>query len=78
MALPDGRYAAAEGRVSGHLERIARGQNGFGYDPIFVPAEQESGPVRTLAEYTDVEKNAISHRGRAFRALAPSLKGLLT
>ena len=45
VALPDGRYAAAEGRVSGHLERIARGQNGFGYDPIFVPAEQESGPV---------------------------------
>lgn len=78
VALPDGRYAAAEGRISGHLERIARGQNGFGYDPIFVPAEQESGPVRTLAEYTDVEKNAISHRGRAFRALAPSLKGLLT
>ena len=78
LALPDGRYAAAEGRVPGHLERVPRGENGFGYDPVFVPDGQDGARVRTLAEYTDVEKNAISHRGRAFRALAPSLRELLT
>jgi XTP/dITP diphosphohydrolase len=64
--------------VRGRLEWSPRGTNGFGYDPIFVPAEQGEGAVkRTLAEYTDTEKNAISHRGRAFRALAPSLRQLL-
>jgi XTP/dITP diphosphohydrolase len=77
VALPDGRYAVAEGRVPGSLTRAPRGSNGFGYDPIFVPAEQEAGEERTLAEYTDVEKNEISHRGRAFRALAPQLRDLL-
>ena len=77
VALPDGRYAVAEGRVPGSLTRAPLGTNGFGYDPIFVPAEQEAGEERTLAEYTDVEKNEISHRGRAFRALAPQLRDLL-
>lgn len=73
LVLPDGRYAVAEGRVPGRLVRAPRGENGFGYDPIFVP----EGDVRTLAEHTDTEKDAISHRGRAFRALAPSLRDLL-
>lgn len=77
VALPDGRYAVAKGRVPGSLTRAPLGTNGFGYDPIFVPAEQEAGEERTLAEYTDVEKNEISHRGRAFRALAPQLRDLL-
>jgi XTP/dITP diphosphohydrolase len=53
--------------------RSPRGTNGFGYDPVFVP----DGDTRTLAEYTDVEKNAISHRGNAFRALEPVLRHLL-
>ena len=79
LALPDGRYAVAEGRVNGHLERVPRGENGFGYDPIFVPDEQgEGSAVRTLAEFSDLQKNAISHRGRAFRSLAPHLRELLT
>ena len=79
LALPDGRYAVAEGRVAGHLERVPRGENGFGYDPIFVPDEQgEGSAVRTRAEFSDLQKNAISHRGRAFRSLAPHLRELLT
>ena len=78
LALPDGPYAVALGRVPGRLIRSPRGTNGFGYDPIFVPDEQTEGSERTLAEHTDAEKNAISHRGRAFRALAPDLDRLLT
>ena len=74
VALPDGRAEGVEGRVEGHLVREPRGSNGFGYDPVFVPA----GDTRTLAEYSDVEKNAISHRGNAFRALEPVLRELLT
>ena len=74
VALPDGRVEGVEGRVTGSLVRAPRGTNGFGYDPVFVP----DGDTRTLAEYTDVEKNAISHRGNAFRALEPALRTLLT
>jgi XTP/dITP diphosphohydrolase len=61
-----------EGRVTGHLVREPRGQGGFGYDPIFVP----DGETRTTAEMSPAEKDAVSHRGRAFRALAPHLRSL--
>jgi XTP/dITP diphosphohydrolase len=73
VALPDGRVEGVEGRVEGSLVREPRGTNGFGYDPAFVP----TGDTRTLAEYTDEEKNAISHRGNAFRALEPVLREVL-
>ena len=73
IAMPDGRVEGVEGRVEGRLVREPRGTNGFGYDPVFVPTGQE----RTLAEHTDDEKNAISHRGNAFRALVPVLRTLL-
>ena len=73
VALPDGRVEGVEGRVTGRLVRAPRGTNGFGYDPVFVP----DGDSRTLAEYTDEEKNAISHRGNAFRKLEPVLRDLL-
>ena len=76
LVLPDGRSHATEGRVEGHVVREPVGENGFGYDPIFVPDGQE-GRQRTLAEHTDEEKNAISHRGRAFRLMAPTLRRLL-
>lgn len=66
LVTPDGAEHVVHGRVTGHLIRVPRGTNGFGYDPIFVP----DGDTRTTAEMTDAEKDAISHRGRAFRALA--------
>ncbi|CCH78774.1 Nucleoside-triphosphatase [Nostocoides japonicum T1-X7] len=73
LAMPDGRVAATEGRVEGTILRAPVGTNGFGYDPVFRP----DGDVRTLAEYTDEEKNAISHRGNAFRAMVPVLRAHL-
>jgi XTP/dITP diphosphohydrolase len=67
---PDGHEVVATGVLHGEIATAPRGQGGFGYDPVFVP---DDAGGRTLAELTDEEKNAISHRGRAFRALAESL-----
>jgi XTP/dITP diphosphohydrolase len=67
LVLPDGRERVVEGRLEGQLATGPRGSGGFGYDPIFVP----DGEERTTAEMTPEEKDAISHRGRAFRALVP-------
>jgi XTP/dITP diphosphohydrolase len=61
------------GRVDGRLTRVPRGSGGFGYDPIFVP----DGFDVTTAEMTPEAKDAISHRGRAFRALVPFIAGIL-
>jgi XTP/dITP diphosphohydrolase len=66
---PDGGALHAEGVCEGTLVPRPRGSRGFGYDPIFVPA----GWDRTMAELTDEEKDRISHRGRAFRALGEAL-----
>jgi XTP/dITP diphosphohydrolase len=68
-ALPDGRSDVVEAEMRGTLVHAPRGENGFGYDPIFVP----SGYAVTSAELEADEKDAISHRGKAFRALAPLL-----
>ena len=73
LALPGRSGEVAEGEVRGHLLRERRGTNGFGYDPIFVP----EGESRTTAEMGAEEKNALSHRGRAFRALAPVIERAL-
>jgi len=62
-----------EGQVRGTLTRAPRGTNGFGYDPILLV----DGDTRTLAEYDSGQKNAISHRGKALRALAPDLREVL-
>jgi XTP/dITP diphosphohydrolase len=70
---PDGREVVVEQRLEGTLTRAPRGTNGFGYDPIFLP----SGETRTTAEMSAADKDAISHRGKAFRALAPRLVDLL-
>lgn len=61
------------GEMPGRLLRVPRGENGFGYDPLFVPDEQQTGRSLTSAEMTADRKNAISHRGKAFRALAPAI-----
>ena len=73
LALPDGRERVAQGRLVGTLVREPRGSNGFGYDPIFVP----EGLAVTSAELSPAEKDAISHRSRAFRELAPLVVELL-
>jgi XTP/dITP diphosphohydrolase len=73
LVTPDGGEHVEEGRLAGTLEREPRGDGGFGYDPVLRP----DGSNRTLAEFAAAEKNAISHRGRAFRALAPRLARLL-
>ena len=65
VAWPDGREVSAEGTCEGTLVSKPRGTGGFGYDPVFVPA----GWDKTMAELRPDEKDRISHRGRAFRAL---------
>ncbi len=70
VAYPDGTEVWAEGVLPGTIASAPRGANGFGYDPVFVP---EGGDGRTFAEMPPAEKDAISHRGRAFRALGAAL-----
>jgi XTP/dITP diphosphohydrolase len=72
LVLPDGREWTVEGEMRGRLVRAPRGSAGFGYDPIFVA----SGSSRTNAELSPAEKDAISHRGKAFRALASLVASL--
>jgi XTP/dITP diphosphohydrolase len=74
LAFPDGRELTVEGTMRGRLARAPRGDGGFGYDPIFVA----DGRDVTNAELTPADKDGISHRGRAFRALAPTLTAALS
>ena len=69
VVWPDGREVGVEGVVEGHIAAVPAGDGGFGYDPVFVPDEADG---RTFAQMGD-EKHAISHRGRALRALAAAL-----
>jgi XTP/dITP diphosphohydrolase len=69
-AFPDGSELWAEGVVEGEIASEGRGEAGFGYDPVFVVARAEGGDGRTFAQMSAAEKDAVSHRGRAFRALA--------
>ena len=73
LASPDGQEFTAEGRWEGELLREPRGENGFGYDPLFAPADADG---RSSAELSAEEKNARSHRGKALRALAPHIAAL--
>jgi XTP/dITP diphosphohydrolase len=79
VALPPGPHGhpgeerVVEGQLDGSLVRARRGTGGFGYDPIFLPY----GSARTTAELDAAEKDAISHRGQAFRGLVPVLRQLL-
>ena len=72
-ALPDGRSEVVLGEMRGRLVREPRGSNGFGYDPLLVP----DGLDVTSAELSPADKDAISHRGKAFRLLAPKLVAAL-
>lgn len=67
VAFPDGSEVWAEGVMEGTIAPAPRGDNGFGYDPVFEP---EGGGGRTFAEMSAAEKDGMSHRGRAFRSLA--------
>jgi XTP/dITP diphosphohydrolase len=72
LVLPSGTEQVTEGRLDGWLTEAPRGTGGFGYDPIFVP----EGLALTTAELSPECKDAISHRGRALRALAPVIAAL--
>lgn len=73
LALPDGTEQVQWGRLEGTVLEAPRGEGGFGYDPILQPTGQD----RSCAELESAEKNAISHRGQAFRALMPRLVQVL-
>jgi XTP/dITP diphosphohydrolase len=74
LSSPDGtRIFRAKGRVDGRIAHVERGTNGFGYDPLFLPWE---APGKTLAELDSMEKNRLSHRGRALERLRPLLEKL--
>jgi XTP/dITP diphosphohydrolase len=74
LVVPPATQTVVRGYWRGSLTRAARGSNGFGYDPIFVP----DGDQRTSAELDPAEKDAVSHRGRALRALLPALVSSLS
>ena len=80
--LADGETLTVRGECEGTLLRENHGAGGFGYDPLFVPDDQparavEAGEKLTSAQMEPAEKNAISHRGKALRALLPSVATLL-
>jgi XTP/dITP diphosphohydrolase len=73
LADPGGDVLTAEGRTEGRITFEPAGEGGFGYDPVFEPEGQVGGTRRTLAQYSAGEKNRISHRGGAIRALASAI-----
>ncbi|WP_147796129.1 RdgB/HAM1 family non-canonical purine NTP pyrophosphatase [Cellulomonas sp. Y8] len=73
LVTPDGEEHVELGHLAGTLATAPRGEHGFGYDPILVPA----GGDLTCAELAPEEKNRISHRGQAFRALVPAVVAVL-
>ncbi|MBI3439501.1 MAG: RdgB/HAM1 family non-canonical purine NTP pyrophosphatase [Proteobacteria bacterium] len=70
LAQPDGAIESFEGEARGHIVWPARGDKGFGYDPIFVP----DGHVRTFGEMSGDQKLPLTHRARAFEKLVASLR----
>jgi XTP/dITP diphosphohydrolase len=76
LVVPGGDEHVVEGVWPGRLALAASGDGGFGYDPIFIPEGQDPAAERTVGEWSAAEKNAASHRARAFVALAPLLSAL--
>ncbi|GAB2637120.1 RdgB/HAM1 family non-canonical purine NTP pyrophosphatase [Gordonia jinhuaensis] len=75
LVRPDGSEDVVRGTWSGRILRAPRGENGFGYDPIFAP--DDTVGERSAAELTPEEKDAVSHRARALDALLPALRDLI-
>lgn len=73
VAKPDGSHIMARGELLGRIAESRRGENGFGYDPVFVPL----GSERTLGEFLPQEKDEISHRARALAQIAPKIPSFL-
>ncbi|MEO6121137.1 MAG: RdgB/HAM1 family non-canonical purine NTP pyrophosphatase [Acidimicrobiales bacterium] len=71
VAFPDGRELSADGTVDGTIAFQSRGEGGFGYDPVFLP---DGGAGLSFAEMPPADKHALSHRGRALRAVAELLR----
>lgn len=76
LVVPGGAEHTVEGLWPGRLATAPRGEAGFGYDPVFVPDADDGPGARTAAELTPAEKNAVSHRARAFVRLQPLLESL--
>lgn len=76
LAWPDGRVVTAAGAVEGRIATAPRGENGFGYDPVFLVEDGGHAGERTMAELAAQEKNRLSHRARAVAALRPALAAL--
>src|SRR5690606_1131229 len=76
LVTPEGTERTVEGVWPGRLATAPAGENGFGYDPIFIPDGQPADTERTSAELSNEEKQSQSHRARAFEAFVPLLKTL--
>lgn len=74
LAKPDGSHILARGELLGNIAQSQRGENGFGYDPIFIP----TGSNRTLGEFLPEEKDSISHRARALAEIAPKVPSFIS
>lgn len=78
LATPGGEVQVLRGEWRGRIGRAALGTNGFGYDPVFIPAESDAGgDGRTSAQLSPAEKDELSHRGRALRLILPILREAL-
>lgn len=75
LVVPGGMEHTVEGIWPGRLSTEPRGEGGFGYDPVFIPDGQD-GEERSVGQWTAEEKNAVSHRARAFVELEPLLRAL--
>ncbi|HZK32697.1 MAG TPA: RdgB/HAM1 family non-canonical purine NTP pyrophosphatase [Corynebacterium sp.] len=76
LVTPAGEEHLSEGRWEGRLLREEVGENGFGYDPLFLPGEETAGQGRSAAQLSAAEKDALSHRGKALTGLVEIIRGL--
>src|SRR5665811_2496916 len=78
LCTPSGEEIVEHGKMNGRILRAPQGEGGFGYDPLFVaddPIGQDAGHTLSTAQLTPADKDAISHRGKALRAIAPHVAG---